>query len=60
MLDSSEIINDLPLSGNGNAYAMIDIIGHKLLEADMFFSTPVCTLSTMTVKWEESAEFKAR
>lgn len=55
-IDSSAGIDDLPLSGKGGAHAVLDLDAKSLLSARMFFVAPVCTLSAVSVAWEEEAE----
>lgn len=53
--DQTGAFAEMPLAGNGEGAAVIDIDNNKLVNADMVFTTPVCSLSQLTVQWEEKA-----
>ncbi len=53
--DTASHINRLPLAGNGKGAAVLSIDTKSLISADMVFTTPACSLSDVSVQWEEKA-----
>ena len=54
-LDTASLIDQLPQKGNGKGVAVLDIDAKTLISAQMTFKTPVCSLSNLSVNWEEKA-----
>ena len=53
----SDLSKDVPVSGKGKGWALIDIARHCVLSAGMDFTTPVAALGDVSVTWIERAEF---
>ena len=57
-LDTSNIMKQIPVAGNGTGLAQIDVENHYILQAEMEFKTPVATVGPVTVNWQENAVLK--
>jgi len=57
-LDTSNIMKQIPVAGNGTGSAQIDVINKVILQAEMEFKTPVATVGAVTVTWQENAVLK--
>ena len=53
--DTASFIDQLPMKGNGEGTAVLDIDAKTLVCAEMTFKTPACSLSNLSVNWEEKA-----
>lgn len=53
--DTASLIDQLPLKGNGEGTAVLDIDAKTFVSAEMTFKTPACSLSNLSVNWEEKA-----
>ncbi len=53
--DTASRIGSLPLVGKGKGNALINVNEKSLISADMIFTTPACSLSNLSVGWEEKA-----
>lgn len=57
-LDTSNIMKQIPVAGNGTGSAQIDIKNNIILQAEMEFKTAVATVGPVTVNWQENAVLK--
>lgn len=55
--DTTNALEEVPVGGNGNGSAAIDVKNKRLISADMSFSTPVATINKISVTWQERAVF---
>jgi hypothetical protein len=53
--DTASYIDQLPMKGNGEGTAVLDVNAKVLVGAEMTFKTPACSLSNLSVDWEEKA-----
>ncbi len=54
-LDTASQISSLPLAGNGNGTALIDVTRKCLVSTEMVFTTPASSLPDVSVQWKEKA-----
>jgi hypothetical protein len=58
--ETTNILEDVPIGGNGSGSALIDVRNKQLVSADMGFSTPVATVDGISVTWQERAVFTVK
>ena len=55
--DTSDVLNNIPVSGKGSGSALLDLRNHCILRAAMDFAAPVATVGDVSVTWIEKAVF---
>ncbi len=58
VIDSTNLMKQIPIAGNGTGTALFDLKNNVIKEAKMQFETPLAEIGSISVNWREEAVLK--